>query len=107
MALAVGSRLGHYDVTALIGQGGMGEVYRAMDTILDRDVALKVLPDLFADDPERLARFQPCPTNPVGMRCMSSRTQVRAAKSRSRSKAGASQCGHTKARSFSIAVTTS
>ena len=58
MALTVGSRLGHYDVTALIGQGGMGEVYRARDTKLGRDVALKVLPDLFADDPERLARFQ-------------------------------------------------
>ncbi len=58
MALAPGSRLGPYEVTALIGSGGMGEVYRARDTKLDRDVALKVLPDLFADDPERLARFQ-------------------------------------------------
>ena len=58
MSLAVGSRLGHYDVIARIGQGGMGEVYRARDTKLGRDVALKVLPDLFADDPERLARFQ-------------------------------------------------
>ncbi len=45
----IGSRLGHYDVTALIGEGGMGQVYRATDTTLDRDVALKVLPDLFAD----------------------------------------------------------
>ena len=42
MALTVGSRLSHYDVTALIGEGGMGEVYRARDTKLDRDVALKV-----------------------------------------------------------------
>ncbi len=42
MALAVGARLGHYDVTALIGEGGMGEVYRARDTKLDRDVALTV-----------------------------------------------------------------
>ena len=58
MALEIGSRLGHYDMTALIGQGGMGEVYRAKDTKLGRDVALKVLPDIFADDPERLARFQ-------------------------------------------------
>ncbi len=58
MALEIGSRLGHYDVTALIGQGGMGEVYRARDTKLGRDVALKVLPDVFADDPERLARFK-------------------------------------------------
>ena len=48
MALNVGDRLGHYDVTALIGQGGMGEVYRAHDTKLGRDVALKVLLDLFA-----------------------------------------------------------
>ncbi len=58
MALSPGSRLGSYEVTALIGQGGMGEVYRARDTKLGRDVALKVLPDVFADDPERLARFQ-------------------------------------------------
>ncbi len=58
MSLSPGSRLGSYEVTALIGQGWMGEVYRARDTKLGRDVALKVLPDLFADDPERLARFQ-------------------------------------------------
>ena len=58
MSLASGTRLGLYEVTALIGSGGMGEVCRARDTKLDRDVALKVLPDLFADDPERLARFQ-------------------------------------------------
>ena len=45
MPLAPGSRIGHYDVTAKIGEGGMGEVYRARDTKLDRDVALKVLPD--------------------------------------------------------------
>ncbi len=58
MSLSIGTWLGHYDVTALIGQGGMGQVYRARDTKLGRDVALKVLPDVFADDPERLARFQ-------------------------------------------------
>ena len=58
MALNVGSRLGHYDVTALIGEGGMGEVYRATDTQLNRQVALKVLPDTFANDPDRLARFE-------------------------------------------------
>ncbi len=58
MSLTPGTRLGSYEVTALIGQGGMGEVYRAHDTKLGRDVALKVLPELFADDPERLARFQ-------------------------------------------------
>ena len=58
MALAVGSRLGHYDVTALIGEGGMGQVYQATDTKLNRQVALKILPEAFADDPDRLARFQ-------------------------------------------------
>ena len=45
MALDVGSRIAHYDVTALIGEGGLGEVYQARDTKLDRDVALKVLPE--------------------------------------------------------------
>ena len=58
MALAVGSRLGHYDVTALIGEGGVGQVYQATDTKLNRQVALKILPEAFADDPDRLARFQ-------------------------------------------------
>ncbi len=58
MALNVGSRLGHYDVTALIGEGGMEQVYQATDTKLNRQVALKVLPEAFATDPDRLARFQ-------------------------------------------------
>ena len=58
MALTVGSRLGHYDVTALIGEGGMGQVYQATDTKLNREVALKILPEAFATDPDRLARFQ-------------------------------------------------
>ena len=57
MSLAPGTRLGAYEVLALIGAGGMGEVYRARDTKLNRDVALKILPDAFASDPERLARF--------------------------------------------------
>ena len=51
-------RIGSYDVTALIGEGGMSQVYQATDTTLDRDVALKVLPDAFTADPDRLARFE-------------------------------------------------
>jgi len=58
MALTAGTRLGHYDVTSLLGEGGMGEVYQARDTKLDRDVALKVLPEAFTSDPDRLARFE-------------------------------------------------
>ena len=58
MALTVGARLGAYEIVALIGAGGMGEVYRARDTRLNRDVALKILPESFAADPDRLARFE-------------------------------------------------
>ena len=58
MSLTPGTRLGIYEVTAKIGEGGMGEVYQARDTTLDRDVALKVLPEAFTADPDRLARFQ-------------------------------------------------
>ena len=57
MALEPGTRLGPYEITAQIGVGGMGEVYRATDTKLDRQVAIKVLPEAVASDPERLARF--------------------------------------------------
>jgi Tol biopolymer transport system component len=57
MSLAPGVRLGRYEIVALIGAGGMGEVYRARDGNLTRDVALKILPELFARDPERRARF--------------------------------------------------
>jgi len=57
MSLAAGTRLGVYEITAPLGAGGMGEVYRARDSKLNRDVAIKVLPDVFAADEERLARF--------------------------------------------------
>jgi len=57
MGLSSGTRLGPYDILAAIGAGGMGEVYRARDTKLDRDVALKVLPDSFANDSDRLVRL--------------------------------------------------
>jgi len=57
MPLSAGSRLGHYHVTVLIGEGGMGQVWQATDTQLHRQVALKILPDAFAADPDRLARF--------------------------------------------------
>ena len=58
MALSLGTTLGPYQVTAKIGEGGMGEVWQARDTKLDRDVALKVLPEAFTSDPDRLARFE-------------------------------------------------
>src|SRR5262245_39129083 len=58
MRLTPGSTLGSYTVTAEIGKGGMGEVYRAHDSRLGRDVAIKVLPELFAVDAERVARFE-------------------------------------------------
>ncbi len=58
MSLSVGDRLGHYEVLSLLGEGGMGEVYKARDTTLQRDVALKVLPASLLRDPERMARFQ-------------------------------------------------
>ena len=58
MSIKLGTRIGPYEVTSPLGEGGMGVVFRAHDTKLHRDVALKLLPDHFADDPERLARFQ-------------------------------------------------
>lgn len=58
MALTPGTRLGVYEVTAQIGEGGMGQVYRATDTKLKRQVAIKILPPALAADHDRLARFQ-------------------------------------------------
>jgi len=57
MALSPGMRLGHYDVTALLGEGGMVQVWQDTDTQLGHQVALKILPDAVADDPDRLALF--------------------------------------------------
>src|SRR5215471_18863672 len=58
MAITIGQQLGSYEITGLLGKGGMGEVYRARDTRLDRDVAVKTLPEEFAADTDRLARFE-------------------------------------------------
>ena len=58
MSLSPGARLGTYEIVAALGAGGMGEVFRARDLTLGRDVAIKILPDAFAADPERLARFR-------------------------------------------------
>src|SRR6516164_3821469 len=58
MALTIGAQLGSHEITALLGKGGMGEVYRARDLKLKREVAIKVLPDEFSCDSERVSRFQ-------------------------------------------------
>ena len=58
MPILTGKRLGPYEILSAIGAGGMGEVYRAQDTRLNRDVAIKVLPEVFADDADRMARFE-------------------------------------------------
>src|SRR5262249_538033 len=58
MSPTIGSRIGPYEITSQLGEGGMGVVFRARDTKLARDVAIKTLPDGFASDPDRLSRFQ-------------------------------------------------
>lgn len=58
MVLSAGTRFGPYEIVAPLGAGGMGEVYRARDTRLQRDVAIKVLPEIFALDADRLVRFE-------------------------------------------------
>src|SRR5678815_3105504 len=58
MALTIGTELGSYEIVALLGKGGMGEVYRARDTKLKREVAIKTLPEDVSRDPDRLSRFQ-------------------------------------------------
>src|SRR4029453_14572568 len=58
MAVTLGTQLGSYEITDLLGKGGMGEVYRARDTRLDRSVAIKTLPQEFETDPDRLGRFE-------------------------------------------------
>jgi serine/threonine protein kinase len=58
MTIAAGTRFGPYEIIAAVGAGGMGEVYRARDTRLGRDVAVKVLPSSYADNKERLQRFE-------------------------------------------------
>jgi serine/threonine protein kinase len=57
MSLTPGSRLGTYEIVSKLGEGGMGQVFRARDTRLGRDVAVKIMPELAAGDPDRLARF--------------------------------------------------
>src|SRR5437660_9819531 len=58
MSLHDGQQLGAYEIASLLGRGGMGEVYRARDTKLKREVAIKILPDEFSRDPDRVSRFQ-------------------------------------------------
>src|SRR5262247_3301686 len=58
MPLTIGSQLGSHEITALLGKGGMGEVYRARDLKLKREVAIKILPEEFSHDPDRVTRFQ-------------------------------------------------
>src|SRR6267143_403121 len=58
MSITIGAQLGSHEITALLGKGGMGKVYRARDTKLKREVAIKILSDEFSRDPDRVSRFQ-------------------------------------------------
>lgn len=88
MPLTVGTRLGPYEIQALLGSGGMGEVYRARDTRLDRQVAIKVLPAALSVDSERLARFEQearavaALNHPISSRCTTSDSTLRRAQGR-------------------------
>ncbi len=73
MALKPGTQLGPYEITTPLGAGGMGEVYRATDTKLKRDVAIKVLPEAFTSDPSRRRRF---PLDDFARRMRSNRQQL-------------------------------
>ena len=81
MTIAPGARLGPYEVLSLIGAGGMGEVYKARDTRLDRTVAIKLLPADLADRPDRRRRFEP---KPAPSRRSAIRTSARSSTSASR-----------------------
>jgi len=86
MSLPAGARIGPYEIVALLGAGGMGEVYRGRDSRLGRDVALKVLLPKFAADSERMARFQreaqvlACSIIRTSPRCMDSKTAAASAR---------------------------
>ena len=73
MRVEVGSVIGPYSVTAKIGEGGMGQVWQATDTRLGREVALKILPDAFAGDPDRLIRFKRAGEGPTLADCITQR----------------------------------
>ena len=65
MTTTAGTKLGRYEIRSKIGEGGMGEVYRARDEKLNRDVAIKILPAAFSEHPDRLRRFEQAPDHPV------------------------------------------
>jgi len=76
MPLAAGTKLGPYEIVSSASAGGMGEVYRALDTRLDRTVAIKVLPDQFSSNPELHLRFESAPRPPLSRNVSSSTMKV-------------------------------